>query len=86
MAPPGVRCASERDFGGGVRRLAFSPERPLHRAYERNPARMERWRREELTAIQRQAKTDNALIFYAERGARNRSGSASASDPCPDPG
>ena len=67
----GVRL-SETSVGRLLRRLGFSPQRPLRRAYERDPARVEQWQREEFPAIQRQAKAENAMIFFAdEAGVRS---------------
>jgi transposase len=61
----GVRL-SETSVGRLLGRLGFSPQRPLRRAYEQDPARVEQWRREEFPAIQRQAKAENAMIFFAD--------------------
>jgi len=49
-----------------LRRLSFSPQRPLRRAYEPDLARVEQWLGEEFPAIQRQAKAENASIFFAD--------------------
>lgn len=57
---------SEVSVGRIMRTLGFTPQRPLKRAYEQNPVLVERWRREEFPQIQRQAKRDNALIFFAD--------------------
>ena len=67
----GVRL-SETSVGRLLRRLGFSPQRPLRRAYEQDRTRVEQWRREEFPAIQRQAKAENAIIFFADE-ARVRS-------------
>jgi transposase len=67
----GVRL-SETSVGRLLRRLGFSPQRPLRRAYEQDRTRVEQWRREEFPAIQRQAKAVNAIIFFAdEAGVRS---------------
>ena len=68
------RRLSSKDKGGLLlwvvrrllRHLGFRPQRPLCRAYERDPAQMEPWRREEFPAIQRQAKAENAMIFFVD--------------------
>jgi hypothetical protein len=54
------------------RSVSWRSVRPLHRASERDPARVEQWQREEFPAIQRQAKADNAMIFFADAAGRLR--------------
>lgn len=57
---------SEVSVGRIMRRLGFTPQRPLHRAYQQDPVLVEQWRAEEYPRIQRQAKKDKALIFFAD--------------------
>ena len=70
-------------MGRLVRRLGCSPQRPLHRAYERGPAWVEPWWLEEFSAIQRQAKADNALIFFTDERVWKQIRQASPSHPWP---
>lgn len=49
-----------------LRTLGFTPQRPLRRAIEQNPALVERWRAEDFPAIQREAQRNNALIFFGD--------------------
>ena len=57
---------SEVSVGRLMRTLGFTPQRPLHRAYEQDPVLVEKWRAEDYPAIQKQAKKDKALIFFAD--------------------
>jgi transposase len=45
-------------------RLGLTPQKPLQRAYQRDPAAIEKWQRETFPAIARQAKADGAEIFF----------------------
>ena len=45
-------------------RLDLTPQKPLQRAYQRDPAAIERWQRETYPAIARQAKTDGGEVFF----------------------
>ena len=57
---------SEVSVGRLMRRLGFSPQRPLYRAWQQDPARVERWRAEEYPRIAARAKREGALIFFAD--------------------
>jgi transposase len=57
---------SEVSVGRLMRRLGFSPQRPLYRAWQQNPALVEAWRTKEYPKIARWAKRENALIFFAD--------------------
>lgn len=57
---------SEVSVGRLMRRLGFSPQRPLYRAWQQDPAQVEAWRTREYPAIARRAKRENALIFFAD--------------------
>ncbi|WP_025321625.1 IS630 family transposase [Deferrisoma camini] len=61
----GVRL-SEVSVGRVMRALGFTPQRPLHRAYQQNPALVEKWREEEYPKIRKRARKENALIFFAD--------------------
>jgi transposase len=49
-----------------MRTLGFTPQRPLHRAYQQDPVLVEKWRAEDYPAIQKQAKKEKALMFFAD--------------------
>ena len=57
---------SEVSVGRLLRRLGLSPQRPLHRAIAQNPVLVDRWRKEDFPAIQRDAADINALIMFAD--------------------
>lgn len=57
---------SEVSVGRLMRRLGFSPQRPLYRAWQQDPALVEAWRTQEYPKIARRAKRENALIFFAD--------------------
>ena len=57
---------SEVSVGRLMRRLGFSPQRPLYRAWQQDPALVERWRAEEYPRIAARAKREGALIFFAD--------------------
>ena len=55
-----------------LHKLGFSPQRPLHRAYEQDPAAVERWRRKDFPKIRSLAKAQKAEIFFGdEAGVRS---------------
>jgi transposase len=57
--------------GALLQRLKLTERKPLQLAGRRNPAAMERWRREHYPAIARQAKEDGAdIYFWNESGPR----------------
>ena len=45
-------------------KLGLTPQKPLQRAYQRDPEAVERWQRETYPAIARQAKAQGADIFF----------------------
>jgi transposase len=49
-----------------MKRLGFTPQRPLYRAWQQDPALVERWRAEEYPRIAARAKRAGALIFFAD--------------------
>jgi transposase len=57
---------SEVSVGRLMRRLGFSPQRPLYRAWQQDPALVERWRAEDYPKIAARAKCEGALIFFAD--------------------
>lgn len=52
--------------GRYLRRWGFTPQKPLRRAYERNPAKVKKWLDEEYPAIRRQAKREKAEILWGD--------------------
>jgi transposase len=57
---------SEVSVGRLMRRLGFSPQRPLYRAWQQDPALVERWRAEDYPKIAARAKREGALIYFAD--------------------
>ncbi len=52
-------------------RLGLTPQKPLQRAYQRDPEAIDKWRRETFPAIARQAKaTGGEIFFWDESGFR----------------
>jgi transposase len=51
-------------IGALLARLELTPQKPLQRAYQRDPEAIERWVNETYPAIARQAKRDKAEIFF----------------------
>jgi transposase len=45
-------------------KLNLTPQKPLQRAYQRDPVAIERWRREIYPAIARQAKAEGGEVFF----------------------
>jgi transposase len=70
-----VREVIRREFGVALsvvsvgrllRKLGLSPQRPLHRAYQQNPAAVERWKREEYPAIKAAAEQAGGIVYFAD--------------------
>jgi len=51
-------------IGELLARQGLTPQKPLQRAYQRDPDAIEKWQRETFPAIARQAKVDGAEIFF----------------------
>ena len=67
----GVRL-SEVSVGRMLRKLGLSPQKPLRRAYERDPEFVESWRKKEFPAIRRLAKKERATVYFSdEAGVRS---------------
>jgi transposase len=57
--------------GALLARLGLTPQKPLQRAYQRDPEAIEKWRRETFPAIARQAKAEGGEgFFWDESGFR----------------
>ena len=63
----------EKKFGVGLgltavgellAKLGLTPQKPLQRAYQRDPEAIEKWQRETYPAIARQAKAQGAEVFF----------------------
>jgi len=64
------RCGvtlSVRTAGRYLKRWGFTPQKPVRRAYERNPAAVKRWKEQEFPAIARQAKAEKAEIHWGDQ-------------------
>ncbi len=59
----GVRL-SLASIGAMLARQGLTPQKPLQRAYQRDPAAITRWQRETYPAIVRRAKRDKAEIYF----------------------
>jgi transposase len=51
-------------IGAMLARLNLTPQKPLQRAYQRDPEAIERWQHDTYPAIVRQAREENADIFF----------------------
>ena len=58
MTPQGV--------GKLLRRMGFSPQRPLYRAYQQNPEAVAEWRATKFPAIRAQAQDEGAELYFAD--------------------
>jgi transposase len=52
--------------GAMLARLNLTPQKPLQRAYQRDPEAIERWQRDTYPSIARRARQENADIFFWE--------------------
>jgi len=57
---------SESQVGRLLHKTGMSPQKPLHRAWQRNPERVQQWLNEEFPAIQKLAKKEKAQIFFGD--------------------
>ena len=57
---------SEVSVGRLMKRLGFTPQRPLYRAWQQDPALVAHWREEQYPKIAARAKREGALIFFAD--------------------
>jgi len=49
-----------------MRQIGFTPQRPLHRAYEQDPALVEQWRKVELPALRQRAEAEGAKLMFGD--------------------
>jgi len=52
--------------GRYLKRWGFTPQKPLRRAYERDPAAVQKWLDEDYPAIKAQAKAEKARIYWGD--------------------
>lgn len=57
---------SEVSVGRLMRRIGYTPQRPLYRAWQQDPALVESWRTKDYPKIARRAKREGALIFFGD--------------------
>ena len=50
--------------GALLAKLEITPQKPLQRAYQRDPQAIEKWKKETFPGIRRQAKTKGAEVFF----------------------
>jgi transposase len=64
-------CLSLGSIGALLARLGLTPQKPLQRAYQRDPEAIDRWRRESYPAVARQAREEGGeVLFWDESGFR----------------
>jgi transposase len=52
--------------GRYLKRWGFTPQKPLRRAYERDPKAVEKWLKQEYPEIRNRAKAEKALIYWGD--------------------
>jgi len=57
---------SEVSVGRILKTLGFTPQRPLHKAWQQNPALVSRWKSKDYPKIRKRAKKEKALIFFGD--------------------
>lgn len=57
---------TEVSVGRIMKRLGFSPQRPLYRACQQDKALVDQWREEEFPKIKKRAEEQGALIFFGD--------------------
>ena len=50
--------------GALLAKLGLTPQKPLQRAYQRDPAAIETWQREQFPAMARQAKASGGEVYF----------------------
>jgi len=61
----GVRLAV-RSIGTYLARWGFTAQKPLRRAYERDPAAVRRWLRHDYPAVATRAKSEGGVVFWGD--------------------
>jgi len=57
---------SEVSVGRLLKRLGFTPQRPMYRAWQQDEALVEQWQAKDFPKLAKRAKRDKALIFFAD--------------------
>lgn len=57
---------SEVSVGRILKRLGFTPQRPLHKAWQQNPTLVDQWQKAEYPKIVERAKLEKAQIFFLD--------------------
>jgi transposase len=57
---------SESAVGRLLRRLGFTPQQPLFRAYQQDPEAVERWLQQEYPALVKRARREKAVIYFQD--------------------
>lgn len=57
---------SSSSVGRLLKQLGFTPQKPLHRAYQRDEALAEKWKQEDFPKIKALAKKEKATIFFLD--------------------
>ncbi len=52
--------------GRYLKRWGFTPQKPIHRAIEKDPVKVKKWLEEDYPAIHKQAKNEKAQIFWGD--------------------
>lgn len=60
---------SEQHIGRILKKLGLSVQRPLYRAYQQNPERVDKWKNEEYPEIRKRAREEDATILFADEAA-----------------
>jgi len=61
----GIRL-SRWTVGRYLKRWGYTPQKPLKRAYERNPVAVKKWMDQQYPAIRKQARAEHALILWGD--------------------
>jgi transposase len=56
-----------RTLGEYLERWGFTPQKPIQKAYEQNPGKVQRWRNGEHPAIAAQAQAEGAEIYWGDQ-------------------
>jgi len=49
-----------------MKKMGFTPQRPLHRAYEQDAALVEQWLKVELPALRQRAEAEGARLMFGD--------------------
>lgn len=60
------RAVSVWTAGRYLKRWNMTPQKPMRRAYERDPAAVKAWLKEQYPALKKRAKAENALILWGD--------------------